>query len=64
MKCRYPTPTTCSLLKDLQHDDADAPEDLTDQVADLLEEEPELSWDVALKRIVDEATEDDGGGVP
>lgn len=50
-----------ALLADMQHDDADAPEDLTDQVADLLEEEPELSWDTALKRIVAEAIEDDEG---
>ena len=50
----------------LQHDGAigaePAPEDLTDKVADLLEEEPELSWDQAVRQIVEAAIEDEDDG--
>ena len=51
-----------ALLDDMTDDDSDAPEDLTTQVADLLEDEPELSWDQAVRQIVEAAIEDEDDG--
>ena len=46
-------------LKDMGDEGGDIPDDLADQVANLLKDEPELSWDQAVRQIVETAIEDD-----
>ena len=45
-------------LKDMQDDDVETPDDLADQIAKILADEPETTWDVAVRRIVEGVIED------
>ena len=48
------------LLEDRDEDNAKAPDDLDKRVADRLEKDPALSWDAAMREIVEDAIDDAG----
>ncbi len=49
------------LIAGMDEDDTEAPDDLSDRVADRLEKDPALAWDAAMREIVVDEIGDEGG---